>query len=752
MTTSLGGRLVLLTLAVLIPALATAAVLLWDAYRQERGSVERQIMETARALSLVVDRQIGQQQMMLKALATSPYVASGDWKAFHAQARRATEGLESWVVVADSDGQQLVNSRVPWETVLPTTRDNRKMSWATAPNAKFRVSNLFVGAVAQRPIIIVEVDVVRPDGSRYTMDVGTRVRSFDAIWRDQRFPPTWIGSVLDGNLRMVARSQNIEKFLGAAPSEMLLARARKAPSGVMRNQTREGVDSLVAWSRAPDFGWIFVVAVPASEIAGSAQRSLIWGFGVGAALLALGVLLAAWVARSIARPVGKLAGAARAWGRGEAVRFAPTGMVETDQLGAAFAGAAQAAVSNEAELQRRVEERTHELAEMTESLVQAQKLEAVGRLTGGIAHDFNNLLMAVTGNLELLERRLTDGKLSRYVDQARQAAERGAKLTAQLLAFSRRQRLEPKPIDVNDAVTAAANLLSSALGGAVTVETALAPDLWPGLADVTQLELVILNLAINARDAMPQGGVITIQTSNAVATGQTGRAEAPPAGEFVMICVSDTGTGMTPDVAARVFEPFFTTKPVGEGSGLGLPQVLGLAKQLGGGVELITAPGEGASFKIYLPRTQTGSVSGAAEPPTAEAAPPSLAGVRILLVDDDTQVRSVAGAILREAGCEVMEAATGFAALDLIDGGAQIDLALLDFAMPALNGGEAAQLLRDRRPGLPVILMSGYADAEALARVWTGPLLHKPFSASQLARLISQALAEAAEPMRRVTG
>ena len=217
-----------------------------------------------------------------------------------------------------------------------------------------------------------------------------------------------------------------------------------------------------------------------------------------------------------------------------------------------------------------------------------------------------------------------------------------------------------------------------------------------------------------------------------------------------MISVADTGTGMTPEIAARVFEPFFTTKAIGEGSGLGLPQVLGLAKQLGGGVELITAPGQGATFKVYLPRTQ-------APAPVAEAGPhdapaPSLAGIRILLVDDDAQVRSVASAILHEAGCEVIEAATGFAALDLVDGGAQVDLALLDFAMPALNGGEAAQLLRDRQPALPVILMSGYADAEALARVWSGPLLHKPFSASELALQISRALTEAGQTVRLGTG
>ena len=262
------------------------------------------------------------------------------------------------------------------------------------------------------------------------------------------------------------------------------------------------------------------------------------------------------------------------------------------------------------------------------------------------------------------------------------------------------------------------------------------------MTDPTQLDLVIVNLSINARDAMPAGGVITISTANVTKRAEPGRPEGPPPGEFVMIAVADTGTGMTSDVAARAFEPFFTTKGVGEGSGLGLPQVLGLAKQLGGGVELTTTPGEGCTVAVYLPRAAVGAVAEGvvADPPPAP--PNAFEGRRILLVDDDADVRAVAKALLAEMGCHVTEAANGLEAIVAVEKGGQFDLALLDFVMPGLNGGETAQRLKVRAPALPMILMSGFADTEALAAVWSGPLLHKPFSAARLAAQIGGLLAE----------
>jgi len=228
-------------------------------------------------------------------------------------------------------------------------------------------------------------------------------------------------------------------------------------------------------------------------------------------------------------------------------------------------------------------------------------MEAVGQLSGGIAHDFNNLLQAVIGNIDLARIRSTDPKVLKFLDQALAGAERGAKLTAQLLAFSRRQRLEPTAVDVNALVRGLTEMLRGTIGGAVRVETALSDDVWPAFADPTQLELVMLNLAINARDAMQGGGTITIATRNAV-LGPPTRPEEPQPGEYVALAVADTGTGIAPDVLARVFEPFFTTKEIGKGSGLGLSQVLGLTQQLGGGVRIDSEPGQGTTVSVYLPR------------------------------------------------------------------------------------------------------------------------------------------------------
>ena len=738
LTGSLRGRLVLLTLAVLIPALAVAALLVSDAYRHERNSLAQQMTGTARALSLVVDRQIGQQQVLLKALTTSPYLAAHDWRAFDLQARAALAGSDSWVVVVDPGGQQLVNTRLPWGTPLPRmSAQAMNVSSATPADASTRISNLFAGAVVHKPVMAVDSQVAEPGG---VLDVSviTPASSFGRIWKDQAFPASWTGVIVDANSVVVSRSRANDRFVGRSASANMQRLIRKTANGVAPTRTLDGVKSLTAWNRAPAYGWSFIVAVPEREVAGAARRSLVWGVAIGLVFLAIGVGLAAAVAAGIARPVEHLAALTRAWGEGAETEPAPTGIRETDQLARDFIDARRRLNAKEAELrelnaslEQRVAERTRELEDATETLVQVQKLEAVGRLTGGIAHDFNNLLMAVLGSLDLLARRVTDPKLTGFIDQARQAAERGAKLTAQLLAFSRRQRLEAQAIDVNAAVAAAGELLANVIGGGVRVETVSKPDVWPAVADATQLELVILNLAINARDAMPFGGAITIETSNVTRAQAADRPEGPPAGEFVMIAVSDTGTGMTADVVSRAFEPFFTTKDVGKGSGLGLSQVLGLAKQLGGGVELESQLDRGTTIKVYLPRART-APAGQERPIAAAAA--SLAGVRVLLVDDDPDVRAVAAALLEELGCAVTEAASGLAAIDrLAHAPADFDAVLLDFAMPGLNGGETAVRLQALAADLPIVLMTGYADTELLAGVWEGPLLHKPFTAQRLA-------------------
>jgi signal transduction histidine kinase len=736
----LRGRLVLLTLAVLIPALLTASLLLLDAYRQQRRSLELQLGETARALSLVLERQVGQDRVLLQSLAASPALKDGDWAGFDAVAREASGRSGVWVVALDGEGQQRVNTALPLGANLPLT-PLAGMTWSTPAEAPVRVSNMFPGPVVGRPITIQTMQVHQSDGGHLDLAVATKADSFARVWRDQRLPKGWTGAIIDGGGKIVARSRNPEYWVGRSASAAMLERIRTARAGIAETNTLDGIPSLTSWTIAPEIGWTVVLAVPRAELAAAARRSLLWGALIGLALLSAGVLLAVWVGEGIVRPVEHLADAARAWGRREPVMVKSSGLAETDELGAAFTESVTSLARREGELEQlnatleaRVEERTRELAEASESLLQAQKLEAVGRLTGGIAHDFNNLLMAVQGNLDLLRRRIDEPKLLDYVDRARQASERGAKLTAQLLAFSRRQRLEVRSVDVNKAVAAAERLLSSAIGGATRVDTVTDPELWPALADATQLELVILNLAINARDAMPVGGVITISTANVTTVARPDRSEAPQAGEFVRIRVADTGSGMGPEVLGRVFEPFFTTKGVGKGSGLGLPQVLGLAKQLGGGVEIDSTEGKGTEVRVFLPR--------ASAAPRDEVRPvhvetPILAGAHILLVDDDVDVRRVAAALLLELGCQVLETSSGRAALEAFDQMGGFDAVVLDFAMPELNGGETAQRLRDRAATLPILMMSGFADLEALESVWTGPLLHKPFNSDQLAQALA---------------
>ncbi len=409
-------------------------------------------------------------------------------------------------------------------------------------------------------------------------------------------------------------------------------------------------------------------------------------------------------------------------------------------------------------LEKGIAERTQELAatnrqlsaqieereRVEATLRQMQRLEAIGQLTSGVAHDFNNLLTVVLGNVDLVARAAADAKLDERTRQRlgymRTAAERGATLTAQLLAFSRRQRLEARPIDLNDTVAGMRDLLQSSMGGAVRLDTRLRPDLWPALVDPTQIELIILNLAINARDAMEVGGSLTVSTDN-ITLGQPDHPEEPPPGDYVLIAVTDTGSGMTPDVRDRAFEPFFTTKPVGKGSGLGLPQVFGFAKQSGGGVAIQTEVGKGTSVRVYLPR---------AEERRREPRPPALelgserggevCGRRILVVDDDPPVREITATMLRTMGAEVLEAGSGGAALELLDRDS-VDLLVIDFAMPGMNGAELAAACKTRWPDLPTLFVTGYADLRAIASVSEERIVQKPFRGGELQRKVGLLLA-----------
>ena len=408
-------------------------------------------------------------------------------------------------------------------------------------------------------------------------------------------------------------------------------------------------------------------------------------------------------------------------------------------------------------LEAKVEERTAELAATNRQLVaqieerqrvestlqQMQRLEAIGQLTSGVAHDFNNLLTVVLGNIGFLEKASalsSDPKLQQRLSHMRLATERGAKLTSQLLAFSRRQRLEPRPFDVNESLENMQHLLQSTLGGGITIITQFRPEIWPALADPAQIELVVLNLVINARDAMDNRGTLTIETSNARVRPPE-KPEEPAAGDYVMIGVSDTGSGMSKEVLAKAFEPFFTTKEVGKGSGLGLSQVLGFAKQSGGGMRIETRVGEGTAVKLYLPRAVESTVL-ERSPFTANLTQFKRTSAVILLVDDDSAVREVTASILEEVGYVVLKVGSGGAALDLLDQNTKLDLVLLDFAMPGMSGVEVASHVQRKFPAVPILFLTGYADQSALGDIGEQSIIRKPFIDDELITKVDTTLAK----------
>ena len=372
-----------------------------------------------------------------------------------------------------------------------------------------------------------------------------------------------------------------------------------------------------------------------------------------------------------------------------------------------------------------------ELAAAQEALRQSQKMEAIGQLTGGIAHDFNNLLTGIIGSLDLVRRRMTARRLDdipRFIDAASMSALRAAALTHRLLAFARRQSLDTRPNDVNRLIAAMEELLHRTLGKHIELQTMLAPDLWTALIDANQLESALLNLAINARDAMPNGGRLTIATANAVLDpAYAALHEDVEPGDYVVVSVSDTGTGMPPAVMAKAFDPFFTTKPVGEGTGLGLSMIYGFAKQSHGHLRIYSEVGQGTTIKLYVPRTLQDAIE--LNGPVDEI--PNGRGETILVVEDDATVRLIIHDVLAELGYNVLLTSTAHQAIPFLQSEQRIDLMVSDVVLPHINGRKLAEIARASRPKLKVLFVTGYAEKAVLRGHFLDPgmdMLTKPFA------------------------
>ena len=677
--------LIALGVAATLPTIVFAAVGLFYFLRSERTQVERATLARSQAVVTLADAELRGYLSALRVLTTSVYIDTADWEEFYSRVIRVRDANPSWATLRlyDVDADEEI-----FDLRRPYTLERRKGFIVAADlDAVRRTGEALVGGVVREaePLIYMHAPALRDGHVKYVLSVGLRPDVFQQILMSQVRLGT-IAATVDRNGNFVARSKDFAIKVGTPATSVVRDAARTGGQGFYRGITPEGFKNYTAFFTSSLSGWSTHVAVASALI----DTPTSWSFivagtaGLGAALL--GGILVVLVLRDMAE-------------------------------------------------RRRAEE----------ILLQSQKMEAVGQLTGGIAHDFNNLLTAIIGNLDMIRAR-TGGneRLQRNADHAMEAARRGAKLTAQLLAFSRSQRMQLAPVDLEKLLGGMSGLLEQSVGPAIVVQIDLQPEARCVLSDANQLELALLNLAVNARDAMPGGGTLTISTR--FVTGMDVRPL--PRRRYVEIRVADCGAGMSEDVRARAMDPFFTTKAVGQGTGLGLSQVYGVVHESGGTIYIDSAPGQGTVVRLILPFAALTDIS--VPPQDATDRTPTVPVAQshksssILVIDDDNHVRKFVAESLRSLGYRVSDAANGHAGLQILDEG-RFDLLVVDFAMPGMNGAEVARTAQATQPDLKVLMISGYANSTAIdAAPGVMRLLRKPFDLGELGNAVGEILSAGA--------
>jgi signal transduction histidine kinase/ActR/RegA family two-component response regulator len=748
-TLGIEARLTMLTLVTVLPLMALASVTMLRMVDDQRTQIEGDVRQRVGSFLADVDRQISAIEAELQVLATSPSLQTGDFRAFDEQMRAALSIRGTSIVLHDTHGQQLLSTNRPFGEPLPRAT-NTEMHDRVVATGRPQISDLIMGAVLRRPILVVGTPVFRDGQVIYVLAMGIGPEILQALLQEQHLSADWIAGILDRKGIIVGRNRDFDLFLGKPVGPGLRQALAGTADSWIPNVTSEGIPVYSTFRRSSMTGWTVAIGVPKEFVDAPLRRARMIAFGGGAAALALSLILARWMAGSIRRPVEALTAATKALGGGEAIGALIGGVRELDQVGDALRTTAAALARNREQLESAVAERTRELAAANErlraeidareqaqsALLQAQKMEAMGQLTGGVAHDFNNLLAAVSGSLALLEPRISDESSLHLLRTAQHGASRGAQLIESLLAFARKQRLNPIAADLNTVIVNMTEMLSRSIGPSVEIDHALAPEIWPVLIDTGQIETALLNIAINARDAMPGGGKISIKTANIAARSDELPDELSDH-DCVLVAMRDTGTGMSPEVMEHAFEPFFTTKDVGKGTGLGLSMVFGVVSQSGGTVQIRSRLGAGTTVQIYLPRAMvTASLAQLETTPALEPA-----GAHILVVDDDPDVRWVIAQDLGEIGYSVAEAGSGKDALAILERGGPCDLMLIDLVMPGLSGADTVRLARRKRPDLKVVFASGYADISRFATNLGGEtLVKKPFTLETLAASVQAAL------------
>jgi signal transduction histidine kinase/ActR/RegA family two-component response regulator len=746
------SRLVALVLIALVPMACTALLAAYNMYSDERRVVVRTALETAKALSLVADREIAYRAAVLSTLAASPTLEADSLPAFHAQASAAArQGYQRAIVLTDLEGRAVLDTRGPAGTApatvpSPPFRALAASAPASAP-AGFEVSDLSSPEAGEPRRFAVRVPVVRDGMPRWRLVMESPASRLQRIFEQQLLPAGWTGTLIDSQGYVLARNLNADQSLGKRATPDMLQRLARETSGVHSTRTLDGTPVFTVFHRAPESQWYILIGIPRAEFEQPALHAVAWLSGVFLLLTLISVGVALVVGRTISEPVARLRADAEALGRGEVVAPVSTGLAETDTVQHTLARASRELRESDERLQTRVREAVAEAERAQRAALGTQKLEALGRLTGGIAHDFNNLLQTMTSGIKLALLRANDERTRQVLASCERAVSKAVRLTRQLMTFGSAQPGHREVIDLREQFDGLHDLLRGAVREPIALQIDIPSGLWPVELDPVQLELAVLNLALNARDAMDGGGTLQVQACNRSLALDEVAGVAP--GEYLSLAVRDSGHGMTPELLARVFEPFFTTKPVGKGTGLGLAQVYAFAKQSGGGVTVNSAPGAGTEIVLWLPRSLDRPSPRGAAP--GAATPLRLAGT-VLLVEDDALVRGLTSEALERCGFQVLVAANADDALALVAARPSIQAVLSDVVMPGGKSGlDLMAELQRVRPALPVVLASGYA--QALGELTEGrpqaTVIAKPYDPEEVAQLIARRIAEAGDAPTR---
>ena len=716
---SIRTRLLLLVFAVWLPAMAGFGVLARSTYLHETQAATQHIRDLARSISFVVDSELDKRAAIAYTLGAARSLKEGELERFYEHARRATEGTGNTVLVVDAT-RQVLNTRKPFGTALPDR------GWVTDPplvTGAPIVTDLLTSRVSGQPVLTVLAAEPGVEVQRYNIGVAFGPEVIQHVLDMQKMPDGAVASVLDGKYRTVARSRDPQKWLGSrAASATVEAASRRLLDQQFESTSHEGEPTVAVVARSQRYGWTVAVGLPRSALDKPAIRVTLQAFVAAGALAAIGLLLALFFARQIGRPVLALSDAAAELGRDRIPAPLRTGLFEADKVGAALHEAGARSARATEMLESRVAEAIRQTQEAQTRLLDGQKHEAIGRLTGGLAHDLNNFLQTMSTGLQVLDRLVEEDTGRRVIEASTRALDKAATLVRQMLAFGRMQPLKPQPIDLHDFVLRCEDLMGRAVGGKVRLSADIEPGLPPLLADPTQFELALLNLVFNARDAMPDGGTVTIRGRLASAT----QSAALPLGRYLAVDVVDSGGGMDAEVLQRVFEPYFTTKAVGVGSGLGLPQVRAFAVHSGGAATISSERGVGTTVSLLLPVSSDPVRAVGSESASAREFMP----LRVLFVEDDLLVSSVVVPALRAAGHTVRHCLTGDAAARALQDGGLFDVVFTDVVMPgSMSGLDLAAWCQANIPTMAVIVATGYTTQHIDAGV---KVLSKPYSIDAL--------------------